>query len=292
MGVFSLRHEKRRAVCMVREPDGGQHSGCEQAGRQGGAHAPETPRKGEITLAEQTNKERKHKRSVGRRIRTALCYTGFVLVTLVLIGMTTAAICGMAFAVYINRYVSPEIDVDLDSVRLNLTSFIYYVDPETGEEKELETLYGDQNRVWVDIDNIPEMMQKAFIAVEDERFYSHNGVDWKRTIGAALNYVIKFRDNYGGGSTITQQLIKNITGDNETSVKRKIQEVMRALELEKKYEKGDILELYLNTIYFGQSAYGVQSAAQTYFGKDVAGRVRRHRRHHQKPLSVRPDPLP
>lgn len=221
-------------------------------------------------MAEQTNKERKHKRPLGKRIRTALRYTGFVLVTLMLIGMTTAAICGMAFAVYINRYVSPEIDVDLDSVRLNLTSFIYYADPETGEEKELETLYGDQNRVWVDIDNIPEMMQKAFIAVEDERFYSHNGVDWKRTIGAALNYVVKFRDNYGGGSTITQQLIKNITGDNETSVKRKIQEVMRALELEKKYEKDDILELYLNTIYFGQSAYGVQSAAQTYFGKDVS----------------------
>ena len=88
-------------------------------------------------MAEQTNKERKHKRPLGKRIRTALRYTGFVLVTLMLIGMTTAAICGMAFAVYINRYVSPEIDVDLDSVRLNLTSFIYYVDPETGEEKEL-----------------------------------------------------------------------------------------------------------------------------------------------------------
>lgn len=210
------------------------------------------------------------KKKTRRKIRTALRYTGFTLVTLMLIGMTTAAICGIAFAVYINRYVSPEVDVDLDSVRLNLTSFVYYVDPATGEEKELETLFGDENRVWADIDEIPDMMQKAFVAIEDARFYTHNGVDWKRTIGAALNYVVRFRDNFGGGSTITQQLIKNITGDDETSVKRKIQEVMRALELEKKYEKDDILELYLNTIYFGQRAYGVQSAAQTYFGKDVS----------------------
>ena len=210
------------------------------------------------------------KKKTRRKIRTALRYTGFVLVTLMLIGMTTAAICGIAFAVYINRYVSPEVDVDLDSVRLNLTSFVYYIDPATGEEKELETLFGDENRVWADIDEIPDMMQKAFVAIEDARFYTHNGVDWKRTIGAALNYVVRFRDNFGGGSTITQQLIKNITGDDETSVKRKIQEVMRALELEKKYEKDDILELYLNTIFFGQRAYGVQSAAQTYFGKDVS----------------------
>ncbi len=210
------------------------------------------------------------KKKTRRKVRTALRYTGFVLVTLMLIGMTTAAICGIAFAVYINRYVSPEVDVDLDSVRLNLTSFVYYIDPATGEEKELETLFGDENRVWADIDEIPDMMQKAFVAIEDARFYTHNGVDWKRTIGAALNYVVRFRDNFGGGSTITQQLIKNITGDDETSVKRKIQEVMRALELEKKYEKDDILELYLNTIFFGQRAYGVQSAAQTYFGKDVS----------------------
>ncbi len=205
-----------------------------------------------------------------KKVRTGLRYAGFALVTLLLIGMTTAAVCGMAFAVYINRYVSPEVDVDLDSVRLNLTSFVYYIDPATGTEKELETLYGDENRVWVDIAEIPVMMQKAFVAIEDARFYTHSGVDWKRTIGAALNYVVKFRDNFGGGSTITQQLIKNITGEDETSVKRKIQEVMRALELEKKYEKDDILELYLNTIYFGQRAYGVQSAAHTYFGKDVS----------------------
>ena len=196
-------------------------------------------------------------------------YALFVLMTIVLIGMTTAAICGMAFAVYINKYVSTDVDIYLDSYRLNLTSFIYAVDPATGEEVQLESLHGIEDRVWVELDKIPKQLKDAFIAVEDHTFYEHHGVNWRRTIGAGLNYVLHFRDNFGGGSTITQQLIKNLTGEDETSVKRKIQEAMRALELEKKYEKDDILELYLNKIYFGQSAYGVQQAALTYFDKEL-----------------------
>ena len=115
---------------------------------------------------------------------------------------------------------------------------------------------------------IPKQLQLAFISVEDARFYTHSGVDWKRTIGAALNYVVSFHDNFGGGSTITQQLIKNLTGEDETSVKRKIQEVMRALSVEEEYEKEDILELYLNTIFLGR-AYGVKQAAHEYFNKDL-----------------------
>lgn len=204
-----------------------------------------------------------------KKAKRALRYTGFVLVTLLLIGLTCTAICGVAFAYYIKTYVSSDVDIDLDSFRLNFTSFIYYIDKETGQEVELEQLHGTENRVWADIEEIPQMLQDAFISVEDARFETHHGVDWKRTIGAALNYVVKFRDNFGGGSTITQQLIKNLTGDDETSVKRKIQEVMRALELEKNYSKDDILEMYLNTIFFGQRAYGVRQAAQTYFGKEL-----------------------
>lgn len=207
-------------------------------------------------------KRKKRKASVTWR------YIGFVCVTLLLIGLTCTAICGAAFAYYIKAYVSSDVDIDLDSFRLNFTSFIYYVD-EQGNEVELEQLHGSENRVWADIEEIPETLQEAFISVEDATFRDHNGVNWKRTIGAAINFVVKIRDNFGGGSTITQQLIKNLTGDDETSVKRKIQEVMRALELEKHYEKDDILEMYLNTIYFGQSAYGVRQAAMTYFGKEL-----------------------
>ncbi len=198
-----------------------------------------------------------------------LRYFSFSLATIVLIGICCAAICGVAFAYYINKYVSPQIDVNLDSFRLNFTSFIYYTDSKTGELKELEKLHGAENRVWVDIDDIPDMLQQAFLSVEDAQFESHNGINWKRTIGATINYIIPFRSNFGGGSTITQQLIKNLTGDKETSPKRKIQEIMRALELEKNYDKDDILEMYLNKIYFGQGAYGVKQAAYTYFGKEL-----------------------
>lgn len=192
----------------------------------------------------------------------------FFLVSFLLIAMTTAAICGMAFAFYVHKYISPMADINLENVKLNFTSTIVYTDKNTGEEKVLEELHGSQNRVWVDIEEMPKNLQHAFVAIEDARFYKHNGVDWKRSIGAAMNYVVKIRANFGGGSTITQQLIKNVTGDDETSVKRKIAEIMRAIDLEKDYEKDEILEMYLNTIYLGQGVNGVKAASMVYFGKE------------------------
>ena len=194
---------------------------------------------------------------------------GFLILTILLVGLTTAAICGMVFAVYINKYVSNDVEIYLDSYRLNLTSFIYYTDPETGKEVELSSLHGMEDRVWVDLEDIPKQLQLAFISVEDNSFYTHQGVNWKRTIGATINWTGMLNDFTGGGSTITQQLIKNLTDDKDTSVKRKLREIMRALELEQKYEKDDILEMYLNTIYFGQGSYGVQQAAKTYFNKEL-----------------------
>ncbi len=195
---------------------------------------------------------------------------GFLLLTILLVGLTTAAICGMVFAIYINKYVSNDVEIYLDSYRLNLTSFIYYTDPDTGAEVELSSLHGMEDRVWVDLEQIPKELQLAFISVEDNSFYTHQGINWKRTIGATINWTGMLDDFTGGGSTITQQLIKNLTDDKDTSVKRKLREIMRALELEQKYEKDDILEMYLNTIYFGQGAYGVQQAANTYFNKELS----------------------
>lgn len=209
------------------------------------------------------NEAVKKKRNIGRSIL-------MVLLSILLVGMTTAAICGVVFAMYIKKYISNDVEIYLDSYRLNLTSFLYYIDPSTGEEVPYETLHGVEDRVWVDLADIPKQLQLAFISVEDDTFYTHHGVNWRRTIGAGLNYLLHFRDNFGGGSTITQQLIKNLTGDNDTSVKRKLREAMRALELEKNYEKDDILEMYLNTIYFGQNAYGVKQAAKTYFNKELS----------------------
>ena len=155
-------------------------------------------------------------------------------------------------------------------MRLNLTSFVYVVDPETGEEIVLEQLYDTENRVWVPGSQIPEHLKNAFVAIEDERFYSHSGIDVKRFTGAAVQYVTNKGDSSYGGSTITQQLIKNLTNDDDYSIKRKIQEAYRALNLEKELSKDEILEYYLNTIYLSQKCNGVGSAAQTYFGKDVS----------------------
>lgn len=193
----------------------------------------------------------------------------FALITIILVGITTAAICGVVFAIYLNDYVNPHIDIDLDSFRLNFTSSVCYVD-EKGTVQTLADISTSENRVWADYSEMPPMLINAFISTEDSRFNQHNGVDWIRTIGATINYIIPIRDNYGGGSTITQQLIKNLTGDDTVSIKRKIQEIMRALELEKNYEKEEILEMYLNTIYFSQGAYGVKQAALTYFDKELS----------------------
>ena len=120
----------------------------------------------------------------------------------------------------------------------------------------------------VKIDKIPEHLKDAFIAVEDVRFYEHAGVDPKGIMRAVIANITN-KGVSEGGSTITQQLAKNAYLTQDRTLKRKIQEVFLALQLERKYTKDEILELYLNQIYFGQGAYGVQAAAKTYFGKNV-----------------------
>ena len=142
------------------------------------------------------------------------------------------------------------------------TSFIY------DSEGNLITDYkGTEDRIMVSIDEIPEMLQNAFIAVEDARFYEHNGVDVKRIAGALVaNFT---SGSTQGGSTITQQLIKQTVLSSEQSYKRKLQEAYLAMELETRYTKKQILESYLNTIFLGGSYYGVRVAAYGYFGKEL-----------------------
>ncbi len=142
------------------------------------------------------------------------------------------------------------------------TSFIY------DSNGNLITEYkGIENRVNVSLAAMPKYLQEAFIAVEDSRFYTHNGVDLKRIVGAFVSNLTS--SSTQGGSTITQQLIKNTILSNELSYKRKIQEAYLALQLETRYTKDEILECYLNTIYLGENYYGVQVAAQGYFGKSL-----------------------
>ena len=142
------------------------------------------------------------------------------------------------------------------------TSFIY------DANGNLITDYkGTEDRVMVSIDEIPVMLQNAFIAVEDARFYEHNGVDVKRIVGALVTNFTT--GSTQGGSTITQQLIKTTILSTEQSYKRKLQEAYLAMELETRYTKEQILESYLNTIFLGGSYYGVKVAAYGYFGKDL-----------------------
>ncbi|OQB15979.1 MAG: Penicillin-binding protein 1F [Firmicutes bacterium ADurb.Bin193] len=165
-------------------------------------------------------------------------------------------------------FIDTTSDLNIDELSLNATSFIYYTDSKTGEPKEYERLYGEENRVWCDITDTPEYFRQAFIAIEDERFYKHSGFDIKSTSKAVFDYVL--RRNGRGASTITQQLVKNLTGDKDITPTRKIQEIVRAINLEKKLSKEQILELYMNTIYLSQGCYGVGSAADFYFEKDVS----------------------
>ena len=192
-----------------------------------------------------------------------------VLGTLCLIGVITCAILACFAAVYIKTIILPQADLKLTDYSMDLTSHMYYFDPDTGERMELQTLHGDENRVWVSLDEIPRDLQDAAVAIEDKTFWTNSGVNWKRTIGAVGNMFLQMKDTFGG-STITQQLIKNVTGDDETTVKRKILEIFRALEMNDNYEKDTILEWYLNYIYLGENCNGVYTASYAYFGKHVS----------------------
>lgn len=169
---------------------------------------------------------------------------------------------GATVAVVVN-YVNDAPPFDPARLATVETSYLYDTNGE-----EIAALHQEQNRIFVGLSKIPEHVQQAFIAIEDERFYSHFGFDVIGSMRAAYaNF--KAGEIVQGASTITQQLAQNAFLTTETSYKRKIQEIWLAIQLERSYGKEEILELYLNRIYFGNGAYGVEAAAQTYFNKNV-----------------------
>jgi len=202
------------------------------------------------------------KKPLGRRI-------GIVIGTLCLVGVLTAAMFVGIFMIYVNTALKGHVEVDLTEYTQEVSTELYYKDPSTGEWVMYQTLFANQNRIWIESEDIPQDLKDATVAIEDKRFEEHGGVDWKGTLRGVV-YTITGKD-VQGGSTITQQLIKNITGNNENSVKRKVTEIYRALALEKEgYTKDEILTIYLNTIYLGNQCYGVQTAADKYFGKEAS----------------------
>lgn len=192
-----------------------------------------------------------------------------VIGTLLLVGATTGAILACFAAVFIKTEIMPNAYIDLGEMSMDVTlsSTMYYND-ENGTPQELRGIYGTSNRVWVKYADIPQDLINATIAIEDKRFEDHHGVDWIRTASSVLTMFTG--GNIQGGSTITQQLIKNLTTDDEVTVQRKILEIFRALEFEKDHTKAEIMEWYLNYIYLGERCNGVYTASYAYFGKDVS----------------------
>lgn len=194
---------------------------------------------------------------------------GRVIGTILLVFVLTAAIFAGIFSAYINSSMRGRVEVYLDEFETKVSTELYYQEPSSGEWTMYHTLFLDsENRIWADLDQIPKDLQKAVVAIEDKRFYKHKGVDWHGTARAIFSTI--FGGSVQGGSTITQQLVKNVTGDNQNTVKRKVMEIYRAQEMEKRYEKDEILEAYLNEVYFGYSCYGVVTASLKYFNKDVS----------------------
>lgn len=197
-------------------------------------------------------------------VSTVLKIIATFFLVLLIGGMLFACI----FAYYVKTCLTPQLSLSLDDYKLSESSTILYQDP-AGNWQELVTLAGMENRIWVDYEEIPWYTEKAIVAIEDKRFYDHKGVDWYRTSGAFVTMFATMQNNYGG-STITQQLIKNLTGQDDITVMRKLTEIFGALELEKTYSKQEIVEWYLNAVYFGEGCYGIETAANTYFGKHVS----------------------
>lgn len=230
------------------------------------------------SVSEKVNKKTKkgRKRKKGSRKERVLR----VILTLFLVGLITVSIIISAFMLYAFTMVDGTMEENLDDLKLNFTTTIY-IDDGSGNYTEYQRLHGTFNRIWVSYDKnlaqaddpeyegIPQNLVNAFVAIEDKRFMDHNGVDWKRTFAAFANMFLHFYSSNQGGSTITQQLVKNLTGDNSQRPSRKIREIMRARYLETHYTKETIMECYLNTIPMGHGTYGVEVAANYYFDKSV-----------------------
>ena len=209
-----------------------------------------------------------------------LLYTAFsAAMSLVKIAIGAAAtvmlillICGAVFVGTLGDYLQDDIlkeagNWSMEDYDLERTSFIYYVD-NNGDIQQLQQIYTTTDRQWASLDEIPEAMVHAAVAIEDKRFYEHQGVDWITTVKACLNMFFGGDEQFGG-STITQQLVKNLTQEKSITVQRKVMEIFRAQLFEREYDKDLIMEYYLNEIYLGRGCYGVKSAAAEYFGKEL-----------------------
>lgn len=208
-------------------------------------------------------------RLVGKAILRFFGWVLSIIMTLCLIGVITGVIVGGAFLLYAKDNIDTSVDDFADLIKdKDLTTRVGYLDAD-GKYVDLpsESLSAGEKRSWVKYSDFNEYIADAFVVIEDKRFQQHKGVDWLSTIKVTIQYFTG--QGMRGASTITQQVIKNVTENDDVTIQRKAQEILKALNLEKKYDKTEILEMYLNSIYLSQGCYGVGAAAYTYFGKEV-----------------------
>lgn len=187
-----------------------------------------------------------------------------IILSILSICLITVVIVAAYMLIYVRNYREGPAVVDLtkETIQQSQTTIVYAKKGDA--DVEIARLHGEENRVWVSFDEMPQYLKDAVIALEDKRFEEHKGVDWRRTLSSMFYYQFS-----QGGSTITQQLIKNLTNEKEVTFVRKFKEIMMALNLEEHYDKDRILEAYLNTIYLNNGCYGIQTAAEKYFGKNT-----------------------
>ncbi len=207
-------------------------------------------------------KQTSNKHSVWRKVRN-------VLLSVIFISVIVAA--GLGIGLYLSNAAEIE-EMNIKNLAYNYSSFLYYND-ENGNSVEYQQVFSDSHRIWLSSEEIPQIMKDAIVSIEDERFYKHAGVDIKRTTGAVINWCLakmKLPAGSYGGSTITQQVIKNITKDDRKTPDRKIKEMMMAVALERQLSKDEILTIYLNIVYFANNCYGVEAASNVYFNKHAS----------------------
>ena len=236
--VLKMKQEKARREEAERNKN---------TGRQGRTVSSNEERRGRKSK-EQIKDEKKQKR---KRLKRKIILL-LILILLIAIGITLG----------VSAYSWNQLTKDMF---LNENSVVVDTDGDV-----IATLGAEQKKLTVDFEDIPDNLVNAYVAIEDERFYTHHGIDIKRTGGAILSYITHFGNSSYGGSTITQQLVKNLTGDTSDSITRKVKEWWKAFLLECYYSKDEILEMYLNVIYVGPNIYGVQTGANYYFDKDVS----------------------
>lgn len=238
-------------------------------------HNSQTPRV--VRTGQETSRKRRAKplTPAEKVVRGTVSSIGKIILSIILVLTITCCIVGTVLTIYVMQFVESDASINLNDLKLSYTTVMFGKDAD-GNDVEIQRIYeGGENRIWVDFKDIPDVVWQAFVSVEDERFFQHEGVDFKRTMGAAWNefkrIILKMDEDKFGGSTITQQLVKLLNGDvYNRPIDVKIKEILMAMNLERHYTKAQILEIYLNYINLGNGVNGVQAASNFYFNKDVS----------------------